>query len=187
MDDFPNLVTERLVLNQPTESDIDDVIFLLNQTPDFSDNTLSMPFPYKKGDAEFWIKMSENGFENKDVFVFAIRDKKSLKLIGGIGLNLIPAHQKAEIGYWIAKDFWNKGIATEALKSIIDFGFNDLNLNKLYATHYPHNPASGKVMVKAGMKMEAVLKEEIAKNSKFMDLIRYTILKNDYYNLPKIL
>lgn len=177
MEDFPILHTERLILNQPQEADIDDLILLLNQTTEFFENTLTFPYPYKKENAEFWIKMSENGFENKDAFVFAIRDKKNFKIIGGIGLHGILIHQKAEIGYWIAKDFWAKGIATEALKAVIDFGFNDLNLNKLYATHYPHNPASGKVMQKCGMVYEARLNQEYCKNGNFLDVIRYCILR----------
>lgn len=187
MDNFPNLITERLILNQPKESDIDDLILLLNQTSEFSENTLSMPFPYKKEDAEFWIKMSENGFKNKDAFVFAIRNKENLKLIGGMGLHGITAHQKAEIGYWIRKDFWKKDIATEALKAVIDFGFRNLNLNKLYASHYPHNPASGKVMQKAGMQYEATLKQEYCKNGKFLDVVRYCLLSQNYQNLAEIL
>ncbi len=178
MNNFPTLYTERLILNQPKKSDIEDLIFLLNETSEFYENTITFPYPYKKENAEFWIKMSENGFENKDHYVFAIRDKENLKIIGGIGLHGISIHQKAEIGYWIAKDFWNKGITTEALKEIIHFGFKSLKLNKLYASHYPHNPASGKVMEKCGMIYEARLNQEYFKNGKFLDVIRYSIFKN---------
>lgn len=178
MNNFPTLYTERLILNQPKESDIDDLILLLNQASEFSKNTLAMPFPYKREDAEFWIKMSENGFENKDAFIFAIRNKENLKLIGGMSIKIFIPHQKAEIGYWLGKSFWNKGLVTEALKTVINFGLRDLNLNKLFATHYPHNPASGKVMQKAGMHYEATLNQEYCKNGNFLDVIRYCIFRD---------
>lgn len=86
------------------------------------------------------------------------------------------------MGYWLAKEFWNRGYISEALPEILKFGFENFELHKIYATHYPHNPASGKVMEKCGMKKEAVLKDEILKKGKFKDLIRYFILKEDFQN-----
>lgn len=180
MQQFPQLESERLILNQPNSEDTADLILYLNQTSEFADNTLTMPFPYTEESAQFWLKMIEDGFEKKDAFVFGIRKKENLKLIGGIGLHLVVPHQKAELGYWIAKDFWNQGYATEAAKTVVEFGFRILNLNKIYASHYPHNPASGKILQKIGMQYEATLKDEVLKKEKFLDLIRYSILKNNY-------
>ena len=89
-------------------------------------------------------------------------------------------NQKAEIGYWLGKEFWNKGYVTEAMAEVLAFGFKVLNLNKMFANFFPHNPASGRVMEKSGMKQEAVLKQEIYKNGKFLDFVRYSILKKDF-------
>lgn len=184
MTNFPTLETERLILNRPTENDLGDLILHLNSDNVFSENTLNIPFPYQNENAEFWIhELVNKGFEEKKNFTFAIREKENPKLIGAIGIHLDKVHLKAEIGYWIGKDFWNKGFVTEAVREIIRFGFQDLGLNKIYATHFPHNPASGKIMQNCGMKLEATLKQEYFKNGKPLDVLKYSILKQNFVNL----
>lgn len=184
MTNFPTLETERLILNRPTENDLGDLILHLNSDNVFSENTLNIPFPYQNENAEFWIhELVNKGFEEKKNFTFAIREKENPKLIGAIGIHLDKLHLKAEIGYWIGKDFWNKGFVTEAVREIIRFGFQDLGLNKIYATHFPHNPASGKIMQNCGMKLEATLKQEYFKNGKPLDVLKYSVLKQDFVNL----
>lgn len=184
MTNFPTLETERLILNRPTENDLGDLILHLNSDNVFSENTLNIPFPYQNENAEFWIhELVNKGFEEKKNFTFAIREKENPKLIGAIGIHLDKVHLKAEIGYWIGKDFWNKGFVTEAVREIIRFGFQDLGLNKIYATHFPHNPASGKIMQNCGMKLEATLKQEYFKNGKPLDVLKYSVLKQDFVNL----
>lgn len=183
MQNFPEITTPRLILNQPVESDRENLLLYLNETPEFAENTLTMPFPYTDESADFWFKLAKEGFENRDGFIFAIREKSTKKLIGGIGLHLTPQHKKAEVGYWLAKPLWNKGYVTEALGAVLKFGFEEVNLNKIYATYYAHNPASGKVMEKCGMKNEALLKDEYLKNGKFLDVNRFCILHSDFFDL----
>lgn len=180
METFPELITERLVLSQPQESDREDLISYLNETPEFSENTLSMPYPYLDEHATFWFEMSKNGLETGNAYIFAIRLKESKKLIGGIGLHLSQPHSKAEAGYWIAKDYQKKGYVTEALKEMIRFGLQELHLNKIYATCFVHNPASGKAMIKCGMRPEAELRQEYCKNGQFLDVFRYIILRENF-------
>ena len=166
--DFPTLETKRLILNQPTESDLEDLSFHLNQTSEFAENTLNIPHPYLEEDGRFWIEEIVNkGFESKTNFTFAIREKENLKLIGGIGIHTDRGFNKAEAGYWLGKDFWNKGYVSEALEEILRFGFEHLNLNKIYATHFPHNPASGNVMQKVGMQQEGVLRQDVLKGNNY--------------------
>ena len=175
MQNFPTLSTERLVLSQPIVSDLEDVVFQMNSTSEISENTLSLPFPYREENAHFWFKMAEDGFANKDAFIFGIREKENLKLIGAVGLHLDVAHHKAEVGYWLGKSFWNNGYVSEALQEVLKFGFEELKLNKIYASHFHHNPASGKVLEKNGFVFEAELKQEILKNGKYLDLFRYAL------------
>lgn len=177
MNKFPTLSTERLVLSQPIVSDLEDVVFQMNSTSEISENTLSLPFPYKEENAHFWFKMAEDGFANKDAFIFGIREKENLKLIGAIGLHLDIGSHKAEVGYWLGKSFWNKGYVSEALQKVLKFGFEELNLNKIYASHFLHNPASGKVLEKNGFVYEGTLYQEIFKNNQFLDIKRYGFLK----------
>jgi len=180
--DFPVLTTERLILSRPVEGDMQHIIHYLDSDKVYSENTANMPYPYKEADAEFLIhEVVDKGFENETDFVFAIRNKENGLIMGLIGIHhWDKANQKAEIGYWLGKEFWNKGYVTEVMAEVLAFGFKVLNLNKMFANFFPHNPASGRVMEKSGMKQEAVLKQEIYKNGKFLDFVRYSILKEDF-------
>ena len=180
--EFPVLTTERLILSRPVEGDMQHIIHYLDSDKIYSENTANMPYPYKEADAEFLIhEVVDKGFENETDFVFAIRNKENGLIMGLIGIHhWDKTNQKAEIGYWLGKEFWNKGYVTEAMTEVLAFGFKVLNLNKMFAVFFPHNPASGRVMEKSGMKQEAVLKQEIYKNGKFLDFVRYSILKEDF-------
>ena len=180
--EFPVLTTERLILSRPVEGDMQHIIHYLDSDKVYSENTANMPYPYKEADAEFLIhEVVDKGFENETDFVFAIRNKENGLIMGLIGIHhWDKANQKAEIGYWLGKEFWNKGYVTEAMAEVLVFGFHVLNLNKITASFFPHNPASGRVMEKSGMRQEAVLKQEIYKNGKFLDFVRYSILKEDF-------
>lgn len=172
--------TERLLLSRPREADLDDFVLQINSTGDFSKNLFNIPFPYPKENAEKWLELCNAGIETGDSFRFAIREKEIGKLIGTIGLHLSKEHHKAELGYWLGKDYWGKGYLTEALKAVLQFGFDHVQLNKIYATHFVYNPASGKVMQKVGMKFEGLLKQEYFHQEKFLDVNRYSILKEDF-------
>lgn len=175
MEKFPVLPTERLILSQLEEKDIPFIVELL-QHRIFSDLTSNIPYPYVENDARSWVKMSKEAFGNNAGYMFAIRNKKG-QIIGAIGLH-DRDDDKAELGYWIGIPYWNKGYVTEAAKAIIDFGFDELKLNKIFATHFPHNPASGRIMEKVGMKKEAVLIKEVKKDGEYFNLVRYCILKD---------
>lgn len=86
------------------------------------------------------------------------------KLVGAIGLGLQQDHDRAEMGYWIAVPHWNNGFTTEAARRVIDFGFEALTLERIFAQHFATNPASGRVMMKAGMHYEGSLRHHIKKN-----------------------
>lgn len=174
MHNFPKIETERLILSQLKEEDLPFVVDYL-QDKIFSDLTFNIPYPYRQEDAEFWLKMSKEAFEKGSGFTFAIRDKDE-KIIGAIGLH-DREEGKAELGYWMAKTYWNQGFVTEAAKAVLDFGFKELTFNKIFATHFLHNPASGKIMEKIGMKKEEILHQHIKKDGKYFDIALYSVLK----------
>lgn len=173
--EFPRLETERLILSQLEEKDIPFIVEFLKHRI-YSDLTSNIPYPYTENDAKFWLKISKEAFENKTGYTFGIRNKKE-ELIGAIGLH-DRDDDKAELGYWIGIPYWNKGYFTEAARAIVDFGFKELELNKIYATHFLHNPASGKIMEKIGMEQEAVLKQHAKKDEEYFDLAMYSIFKD---------
>ncbi len=137
------------------------------------------PFPYTKTDAETWLIHACNQ-EIETNFVIA----NQKELIGAIGINLQEDVNRfsAEIGYWLAEPFWNKGIATSALKEFTKYAFANFNLNRIYANVFEGNDASEKVLLKAGYKKEATLKKAVFKEQKFIDQYIYAILKEE---LPK--
>ncbi len=84
------------------------------------------------------------------------------------------------MGYWLGQPYWNLGYGTEAAAALIEFGFNQLNLNRIYAYHLPRNPASGRIMQKIGMTYEGLLRQAAKKGDTFEDLILYAILREDF-------
>ena len=172
---FPEIELQRIILNQPNKDDIKSICEILSNEI-FSQNTINIPFPYEKKDAEFWIELSKNGFNIGNQYVFAIRDKKNLQIIGGIDLGIDKRFNKAELGYWITEKHWNKGIATEAVKGIIDYGFEELKLKRIFATHFENNISSGKVLEKSGMDKEGLLKSHTFKNSEYQNHVLFAII-----------
>lgn len=185
MKPFPILTTNRLILDQIKSTDIQDIVNYANNA-NITDNTRTMPHPYFEKDAIAWIDKASEGFNTGDLFMFAIRIKETAAFIGGIGLTLDIENNRAELGYWLAEPFWNKGYTTEAVQSIFKFGFKTLNLNKITAIYLTTNEASGKVMIKNGMIKEGELKDHDVKkdhsvsDGKYVSLFQYRMLKSEY-------
>ncbi|MDV7140539.1 GNAT family N-acetyltransferase [Maribacter sp. TH_r10] len=188
MEQFPTLTTERLTLDQVKTSDIPNIIAYAGNIK-IAENTRSIPHPYLEENAIAWIQMTNSGFKEKDNYMFGIRLKDSPGLIGAIGLDINKENNRAELGYWLAEDFWNQGITTEAAKAILTFGFDKLKLNKIIAVYLTTNEASGRVMVKNGMVKEAVFKDHDIKRGHtiedgiYVSLIQYRMTKSEYESL----
>ena len=188
MENFPELETERLIIDQILPADIPEIVAYAGNNK-IVENTRTMPHPYFDEDAISWINMANQGFKQKDNFIFAIRKKADKAFMGGIGLTLNVENNRAELGYWIAEPFWNKGYTTEATKAILKFGFDELNLNKIIAEYLTTNEASGKVMIKNGMIKEAEFKDHDVKrghtieDNKYVSLIQYRLTKPEYESL----
>lgn len=142
--------------------------------------TLNIPYPYTIKDAENWIKFVKIDKDNKGVLThFCIRNK-NLDLIGGIsfhtkyGLNSF----KDEFGYWLAKDFWDKGIMTNVVKRFCKHGFENFNFKRLEATVFEDNPRSSRVLEKAGFQYEGTLRNYIEKDDKFINVKIFSLLDN---------
>lgn len=178
---YPSLQTNRLTLNQPQIADIPVLIDLLGD-PQIAATTASIPHPYYEKDAIHFLNRSYKSWEQGTAYIFAIRDQQQ-QYIGGIGLHLQKASEKAEIGYWIGVPYWNKGYATEATQAILKFGFEELKLNKIFASHMLDNPASGKVLIHNQMIQEAILKDEFKKNGVFKTLVQYRLTVAEYQAL----
>jgi ribosomal-protein-alanine N-acetyltransferase len=93
------------------------------------------------------------------LYTLSIYLKESNLLIGAIGLHVTKEAHRGEVGYWIGKDFWGQGYASEAAGEMIRFGFEELALNKIDDSELTRNPASMRVLEKVGMKKEGILRQ----------------------------
>lgn len=179
MDQFPELNTSRLILRKHDQEDVADLVKYANN-PKISEQIINIPYPYTEKDALARLEFVRKGFSDRQRFVFVINLKGSEELIGEIGLHLDAGTNQAQFGYWVAEPFWGRGIATEAVSAILKFGFEELKLKRIYATHYPENPASGKVMQNNKMKNEGELKDHYKVGETFRNVIMYSLTSEGY-------
>ena len=130
--------------------------------------TLHIPYPYKLKDARSWINLNLklDKKKQKPKINFAIDIDGNV--IGGIGLDKMEGH-KAEIGYWLGEKYWRKGIMTEAVKLVAEFGFKKLGLKRICAFVFLPNKISARVLKGAGYKYEGRQRKNVMKNGKFFD------------------
>jgi len=177
----PTLVSSRLTL-RPFSSDDVPVVVWLAGSDSVANTTLTIPHPYHPSDATKWISNHRLDYERANSANFAIAINKTAEVIGAIGLVFSPSFFKAEMGYWIGVDYWNCGYATEAAKRVLQWAFESLHLNRVFAQYFCHNPASGRVLTKLGMREEGRLRQDVYKNDSFIDIIICSILRDEYYH-----
>ena len=152
------------------QQDAETLATLLNNSRVVANLRDYIPFPYTPKDAMDFIHLcqEENPRQN-----FAIEHNKLF--VGSIGLvKQVDVYRKsAEIGYWIGEPYWGKGIATEAAKLITAYGFEQLELLKIFSAVFDLNKASQRVLEKAGYKLEAIIEKAIYKNHKLGEECRY--------------
>lgn len=179
MHDQPTLSTARLTLRPFAADDAFDVERLAGMR-EIADTTLTIPHPYPHGAAAEWILTHAPAWEKGTAATFAVVENESGRLVGVAALMIRPDHRRAELGYWIALDRWNQGYATESNQRLVDFGFEVLGLHRIEARHFLRNPASGRVMLKLGMKAEGVERDAAVKGDRFESFAVYSILEDEW-------
>jgi [ribosomal protein S5]-alanine N-acetyltransferase len=176
---YPGLKTERLNLRGFRSSDATRVSRLAGEF-EIADTTLRIPHPYEKKIAEQWISGHRRKYEEGESIHWAIILNENKKLIGSISLmHINRKHLHAEMGYWIGKEYWNYGYASEAGLAVIRYGIEDLGLNRIHAHCFSRNQASARVLKKMGMSHEGTLRQHIRKWHKFEDIEMFAILKSE--------
>lgn len=143
-----SLTTERLVLRPMVIEDATRIHELVNDK-DIAYNCVNIPYPYPEGAAEAWIVGHPLRYAQRQAVIFAIT--KDQTIIGACGIEFMHEEQHYDIGYWIGKDFWGNGYATEAATMLVDYGLNTLGIDELYAESLSSNPSSCAVLQKCGM------------------------------------
>ncbi len=176
----PTIQTARLLLRPLALNDAAAINALL-MDKEIAANTETIPFPYSELLATEWIAPQLQAWQQGRAAVFAIclpSPPANARLIGVVGLEIDSPNERAELGYWVGKSFWGNGYCTEAARATIEFGFEQLGLNRILAYHKTRNPASGRVMEKLGMTHEGVLKQHTKKWGKFEDVAVFGILRS---------
>lgn len=173
---LPTLRSSRLVLRPFEAADAPRVQRLLNDE-EVAKQTLTIPHPYPDGAAAQWIAKHDEWLAAGKQAIWAITLDGDV--VGALGLRIVAAHHRAEAGYWVAREAWGKGIASEALRAVIAHGFDVMGLYRIEAHHYPENPASGRVMEKAGMTREGHIRGVVFREGVPRDNVAYGILRSD--------
>ncbi len=131
------------------------------------------PYPYGEKDAEFFIHMTK---EQDPIQSFGIRFNNELCGVISLIVQKDVYKRSAEIGYWIGEPYWGKGITKKAVELITRYGFEKLNLIRIYAGVFEYNLTSMKILEKNGYQKEGVFEKAIFKNGQIWDEHRYSIL-----------
>ena len=157
------------------KSDLEDLVTHANNTNISKFMTNKFPHPYTKQDGMQFIKHATSTKGNHKIFAIVIDGE----VCGGIGLH--PQDDvfqyNAELGYWVGEKYWGHGIVTEAIKHMVNYGFTNMKIKRIFARPFSNNPGSKRVLEKAGLNHEATLKATVHKNGEVLDELIYSIHK----------
>jgi RimJ/RimL family protein N-acetyltransferase len=173
------LMTERLLLRPFHVGDAPEVQRLAGAR-EIAAGTLTIPHPYPDGAARAWIATHSESALRGEALDLAIERREDRVLVGAIGLRYEREHHRAELGYWIGVPYWGNGYATEAAAAVLRGAFELQRLNRVYASHFANNPASGRVLQKLGMKNEGTSRRHYRKGDAYLDSECYAILRTEW-------
>jgi len=153
-------------------NDLNDLVTNANNIRIAKFMTDGFPHPYTKENGKAFIECAT---KDNPIHIFAIEVNGEAS--GGIGIHpQADIHRKnAELGYWLAEKHWGKGIITSAIKQVVKFGFDNYNIDRIFARPFGTNMASQKVLEKSGFKLEARFEKTLVKNGELLDELIYAI------------
>ncbi len=176
---MPELRTPRLRLRKLAMRDAAD-IYRYGRDPEVARHVLWDAYR-SVGEARSYLRYMLRKYRAREPASWGIEYAQTGEIIGTIGFMWIQSdNASAEVGYSLGRDYWNRGLMTEALRAVIDFGFGRMNLNRIEAQHETDNPASGAVMRKCGMCREGTLRQRLYNKGRYVDVDLYAILRSDY-------
>jgi len=178
---FPIMESERLLFRKFEKNDA-EALFKIRSN-DLVMKYMDTLIHKSKGDSSALISSILTDFKNRIGINWAIVDKSNHQLVGSFSFwRLIKTHCRAEIGYSMHPDYWGQGIMNETFKTLIEFGFNNLQLHSLEANVNPQNDQSIKLLERVGFKKEAHFRENFLHNGHFIDSLIYCLLETDVRN-----
>ena len=144
--------TERLVLRAPSESDLLPIAQKINN-PRITRNLARAPWPYKLENARGFLDHVRSLRNGETVFAMV---ERRLGLLGLIGYEFMGKSVGAELGYWLAEEYWSRGFATEAARAVLDHAFNVSRHAIIHSRCRLDNPGSRRVLEKSGFRFTGI-------------------------------
>ena len=179
-DPRPTLVTERLALR---ELRLDDAGAVASGAGDkrVARYLIAVPTPYPVALARRWVVGRIEWWQAGRGATLAITRRTSPHiLLGTVSLRRYARDRRAELGYWLATHAWSFGFATEACRALVDFGFRELGLARIYAQVLAGNRASMHVLDKLGMVNEGIKRQHVRKGQRLHDVVLYGLLRDEW-------
>ncbi|MBI3267110.1 MAG: GNAT family N-acetyltransferase [Chlamydiae bacterium] len=170
------MINGDIYLSEPLEKDIPSIIHHL-QEKEIYDLTLQIPYPYDKKNAQDFITLVQSRKKRYGRLMdWAIRNSRN-ELVGMISFQGISSRdlENDEIGFWLAKPYWNQGIMTEVLKKFVEFGFKEYRYRRFTLSIFVFNEASSKVAEKCGFVFQGLAEKVHCKEGQLIDLKLYAI------------
>ncbi|QTH41196.1 GNAT family N-acetyltransferase [Cohnella sp. LGH] len=177
--ELPILQTERTILRKIRIDDVDD-IFEYSSNSEVSKYT-TWYMHQSKSDTQKFVESVIDKYRERKIAPWGIEDAQTKRVVGTAGFVYWDTiHLKAELGYALSADLWNKGYMTEIVKKMVEFGFEQMKLVRIEARCQIDNIGSSRVMEKVGMKYEGILRKSIVAQSRHKDVKLYSILDEEY-------
>jgi ribosomal-protein-alanine N-acetyltransferase len=176
--DMPVLETARLRLRRLTYDDAEDM-FAYASDPEVTRYLMWLPSRSIEESLEFIMTAVER-YRNRQPAPWGMELKTEGRIIGTCDyIHWWPAHERAEIGYALSRQYWGQGLMTEAVREIIDYGFRVKGINRIQAMCEIPNIGSARVMEKSGMIYEGILREYMVQRGELRSMKLYAIIKKD--------
>ena len=177
-DPVPKLPIENgITLSHMSLDDRDSLVKHLNATGDIHEFTSSIPFPYNDFDADVWLRFNVHASldinQNRN---WAIRNDNG-EMIGSIGLFNMRVGEKAEIGYWLAKEWRGRGIMTQSVQAVCEQAFTTWDLFRVYAGVFANNPTSPNVLKRCGFTFEGTQRSHFIRDGVPVDVLMFGRLR----------
>ena len=171
-----SIQTPRLLLRRFRLTDADDV-YAYARDPEWRRFLFTVPQPYERRHADEFVAANVlTDWRAKPQWAI----EREGRVVGMVALWVAREHRRAEFGYTLARWLWGRGLMTEAVSALIDEAFATLPLRKVNARALAPNIGSIRVMEKAGMQFEAVLRQHFSHRDEVFDLVHYGLLREEW-------
>ncbi|MNI51338.1 putative ribosomal N-acetyltransferase YdaF [compost metagenome] len=175
------LETSRLLMRRYREEDAKSVYQVVSQRA-IAETTIMLPHPYPRQTVDWWINYVNGNFDQGKAYEFGLFKKDSPgDYIGNCGLVSISGeHNNGELGFFVRPEDWNTGYATEACQALLEFGFDNLGLERIFGRCMAKNPGSKRVMEKSGLTLEGLARHEVLKWGMYEDVWHLGVVRSEW-------